>query len=80
MIWVELDYSDGSHYMREIPEDKAKALKAQGHTGIITVQDSVWSAYCRFCEDNAVWEALMLAWSNAAYDAAEAEKARSPSP
>jgi hypothetical protein len=58
-----LDYSDGRYSTRPIDDEEAVKCEALG-IDVVYLEDSVYAAYRRDCERDAIWQALWRATSN----------------
>jgi hypothetical protein len=61
-----LDYSDGRYTTRPLADDEAKQLEEQGFD-VAHLEDRVYDAYLRHCEQDGVWQALWRSISNEMY-------------
>ena len=63
-IW--LDHSDGRYYTRLLTDEEAKAAEDKG-LDVVHLEDSLWEAYRRDCERDAIWQAFWRSISNEQY-------------
>lgn len=61
-----LDWSDGHYSTRPLTDDEAAQAEAAGCT-VAHVEDRVYEAYLRHCEQDGIWQALWRAISNEQY-------------
>jgi hypothetical protein len=66
MANILLDHSDGRYSTRLLREEEAAELEAQD-TDVAYVEDRVYDAYLRHCEQDGVWQALWQSISNEQY-------------
>jgi len=63
-LW--LDHSDGRYSTRPLSDEEAARSEADGFD-VAHVEDGVYDAYRRHCEQDGVWQALWRAISNEQY-------------
>jgi hypothetical protein len=61
-----LDHSDGRYSTRPVSPEEAVALEAQGFD-VAHLEDRVYDAYLRHCEQDGIWQALFRSISNEQY-------------
>src|SRR5262249_39533505 len=61
-----LDYSDGRYSTRPLTDEEAAKLEEQG-VDVVHIEDRVYDAYQRHCEQDGVWQALWRSISNEQY-------------
>lgn len=66
MTHLLLDWSDGHYSTRPIDAEEAKRLEDQGHD-VAHVEDRVYEAWKRHCEDEGMWQALWRSIENEKY-------------
>lgn len=60
---LHLDWSDGRYSTRPLDDEEAAKCVALG-IDVVHLQDSVYDAYLRHCEQDGVWQTLWRAISN----------------
>jgi predicted N-formylglutamate amidohydrolase len=66
MAKILLDHADGRYATRLLSAKEAADLEAQG-TDVTYVEDHVYDAYLRHCEQDGVWQALWRTIANEQY-------------
>ena len=66
MAKILLDYADGHYSTRPLSDEEAARLEAEGHD-VEHVEDRLYDAWRRHCEEEGVWQALWRSISNERY-------------
>jgi heterodisulfide reductase subunit B len=66
MVAIQLDHSDGRFSTCVLNEDEVAQLEAQG-IEIVHLQEGVYEAYLRHCQQDGVWQTFWQALSNEQY-------------
>lgn len=63
---IDLDYSDGRYYTRQLTDAEAAAREERG-LDVAHVEDAVWEEYLRHVGNDGIWQALWRTISNDQY-------------
>ena len=66
MAKLHLDWSDGRYSTRPLNDEEAAKCAALG-VDVVHLEDGVYNAYLRHCEQDGVWQAFWRAISNEQY-------------
>jgi hypothetical protein len=66
MAKIDLDYSDGRYFAKQLTDEQASEHEARG-LDVAHVEDAVWAEYHRHVGNDGIWQALWRTISNEQY-------------